>query len=60
MKLHQRLIVAFVGIMDHGDGVMPDRVTDAIDPGDQDKTAWNALALRHRHGLLALENNKGT
>jgi hypothetical protein len=52
--------VALVGIVDHGDGVVPHGVTDAVNPGNQDKPTWNALALRHRHGLLALENNKGT
>jgi hypothetical protein len=38
VKLHDRLVVAFVGIMDHCDRMVPDRVADAIDPGDQDET----------------------
>jgi hypothetical protein len=40
---------AFVGIMYERNGVLPNRVADAIDPGDQDETDWNALSLKRRH-----------
>ncbi len=49
VKLHQSLIVALVGIMHKGHGVLPDGVAGAVDPGDEDEPASNPFPLNHRH-----------
>jgi hypothetical protein len=64
VKLHKGLIVQFVRVVDDRDGLVPDRLADPVDPGDQDKPAGDALARNRRHAgprrLRHLENNTGT
>ena len=48
VKLHQGLVAAFISVVDDADRLRSDRVTDAVEPGDEDETAGYPLAL-HRH-----------
>jgi hypothetical protein len=50
------VVVALVSILYQRDGMLPERVTDAIDPGGQDEPARNALSLNLRQSdpLLCL------
>jgi hypothetical protein len=45
VKLHKGLIPAFISIDDDSDGMVPDGVTDAVDPGDQDEPAASATCV---------------
>jgi len=48
VKLHQCLVAAFISVMDDADRPRSDRVTDVVEPGDEDETAGYPLAL-HLH-----------
>ena len=48
VKLHQGLVAAFISVVDDADRLRSDRVTDAVEPSDEDETAGYPLAL-HRH-----------
>ena len=48
VKLHQCLVAAFISVVDDADRLRSDRVTDAVESGDEDETAGYPLALR-RH-----------
>ena len=39
VKLHDGLVVAFVRVMDDADALLPNRIADAVDPGDEDEPA---------------------
>src|SRR4029077_14651596 len=45
VKLHQGLVAAFISVVDDADRLRSDRVTDAVEPGDEDETAGYPLAL---------------
>ena len=46
VKLHQCLVAAFISVVDDADRTRSDRVTDAVEPGDEDETAGYPLALK--------------
>src|ERR1700746_2762028 len=39
VKLHQGLVAAFISVVDDAYRLRSDRVTDAVEPGDEDETA---------------------
>ena len=49
VELHHRFVVALIGIVNDRDGLLPYDIASAVDPGDQDEPARDALPL---HGHL--------
>ena len=47
MKLDQRLVAAFISIMNDRYGMLPNGPSSAVDPGDENEPAGHSLAL-HR------------
>jgi hypothetical protein len=43
VELHYRFIATLVGIVNDCDSLLPDGVAGAVDPGDQDEPARDAL-----------------
>jgi hypothetical protein len=44
-----RLVVAFLGVMDHDDLIRSFGVADAVLPGDEDETTGYSLTLNRRY-----------
>ena len=50
VELHQGLVAAFISVVDEADRLRSDRVTDAVEPGDENETAGDTHPVHlHRH-----------
>ena len=43
------IVAAFIGVMDHGNRILPHGVARPLDPGDEDKSACRAPTLDGLH-----------
>jgi len=55
VELDHRLVAALVGIVNDRDGLLPDGEAGAVDPGDQDEPACDALPLNGHLRLAVAE-----
>ncbi|MBV8774260.1 MAG: hypothetical protein JO166_18280 [Deltaproteobacteria bacterium] len=54
VELHHRLIPTLVGVVEDRDRLLPDSVTSAVDPSDQDEAACDALSLNGHFAVSLL------
>jgi hypothetical protein len=52
VKLHQGLVAAFISVVDDADRLRSDRVTDAVEPGDEDVSARPAPPFAGAEAVL--------
>jgi len=55
--MHEGRVVAFISIEDDPDRLLPDRIADSVEPGDQDE-ARNPLSLCRRYPALRLAQHE--